>query len=184
MENEIESSATISEQENQDAIVENDWTDLEGEEHEQEIRDLKQFCVFRIGSEEYALPIEVIKEVVKFKEPAPIPQMPSYIVGMTNIRGNIFGILDLEKFFSVGSDSDHRYLLVLDHADFSMAIGIPDVPDSILIDEDNIEDLKTSTKNSSLGQQYLKGVIKTDDRMIILFDVVAIISNENFTSIS
>ena len=35
-----------------------------------------QYCVFSLGAEEYAIPIDTVKEVVKFSKPAPIPQMP------------------------------------------------------------------------------------------------------------
>ncbi len=166
-----------------DLVPEEVQTDMENEETaiQEQQTNLVQYCVFKTGREEYALPIHLIKEVVKFTKPAPLPQMPSYILGATNIRGNVFGILDIQKFFNIKSVEEHNYLLVLDHEVYKMAIGIPEVPDSIIIDEDEIEQLNSSMIKSKVGQKYLKGVIKKEQRMIILFDIEGIISSEKFT---
>lgn len=160
-----------------DEFEEVDESDIE----EVEKKNLKQFCVFKAGSEEYALPMDLVKEVVKSTKQAPLPQMPDYILGMTNIRGNIYGIMDLEVFFRVGSNAKHNFLLVLNLDDFNMAIGIAEVPDSLIVDMEEIEELKSSTLKSVMGQKHLKGVIKKDTRMIIIFDIEGIVSNENFT---
>ena len=168
----------------EEAATEENVQQEAGEEQEQqeEQKKLLHYCVFRIGKEEYGIPIDIIKEVVKYRKPAPLPQMPDYILGMTNIRGNIYGILDIEKFFDIGSDTVHKFLLVLDHEIYKMTIGIPDVPDSLYVKEEEIEELKSSTLKSLSGQKYLKGVIKRDNRMIILFDILSIIGGENFTT--
>lgn len=146
-----------------------------------DLAKMVQYCVFKAGDEEYAIPIDHIKEVVKYSSPAPLPQVPNYILGMSNIRGNIYGILDIELFFQVKtSPVEHKYLLVLDHENFKMAIGIEDVPDSLIVQDDMLEELKSSAFKSSISQKYLKGVIKKDKRMIIVFDIMGIISGEQF----
>ena len=164
-----------------DENVELEEVEESGEEERSEHKNLQQFCVFKTNQEEYAIPIEIVQEVVKFRKPTLVPQMPPYIIGMTNIRGNVFGVLDIERFFGLESDANHNYLLVLDHETFKMTIGIPEVPDSLIIAEDEIESLSSSTIKSQVGQKYLKGVIKKENRMIILFDVEGIISSDKFT---
>ena len=141
-----------------------------------------QYCVFKSGNEEYAIPIEIVKEVVKYSNAAPIPQMPNYIIGMSNIRGNIYGVMDLKTFFQgEGNQADYNYLLVLDHDVYKMAIVIPNVPDSLMVSVKEIEELNSTSLKSVLGQKYLKGIIKRDSRMIILFDILALVSGEKFT---
>lgn len=142
-----------------------------------------QFCVFKSQGEEYAIPINLIKEVVPFPNIAPVSQMPSYIKGMTNVRGNIFGVLDLGHFFSNDTNqaTENKYLLVLEHEEFQMAIAIPDVPDTLMVNEGMIEQLSASRLKSVMGQKYLKGIIKKDRRMIILFDILGLISSDKFT---
>lgn len=157
------------------------------EKEEEQIEDkfLNQYCIFQAGKEEYAVPIDVVKEVVKYTTPAPIPQMPSYIIGMSNIRGNIYGVLDLELFFQ-GSikEETHQYLLVLDHDVYKMAIRIKDVPNSLMVSEEMIEQITSSTFKSVVGQKYLKGIIKKDKRMIVLFDILGMVASDKFVEIN
>ena len=170
--------------EDQDLIVDEAVDTAEQELPEEEAKEEKsliQYCVFKTNREEYAVPIDLVKEVVKYSKPAPLPQVPSYILGMTNIRGNVYGILDIEKFFGLDTEASHNYLLVLDHDIYKMTIGIPEVPDSLIIAEDEIENLSSSTVKSKVGQKYIRGVIKKENRMIIVFDIEGIISSEKFT---
>lgn len=144
---------------------------------------LEQFCVFKSGKEEYAIPIHLVKEVVPYPEVAKVPQMPPYLLGMSNVRGNIYGVLDLNLFFNakIETSIQKKFFLVLDHDIFQMGIAIPEVPNTLLVTEEMIEKLSTSRLKSTIGQKYLKGIIKKDRRMIILFDILGMISSDKFT---
>lgn len=145
------------------------------------IKSYQQFCVFKSGREEYAISIDLVREVVPYPASAYVPQMPDYLKGMANVRGNIYGILDLAEFFKVDNEAPPKYLMVLDIEDYQMGIAIPEVPNTLMISEDMIESLSTSRLKSTIGQKYLKGIIKKDRRMIILFDILGMISSDKFT---
>lgn len=148
---------------------------------EDNIKSYQQFCVFKSGREEYAISIDLVREVVPYPASAYVPQMPDYLKGMANVRGNIYGILDLAEFFKVDNEASPKYLMVLDIEDYQMGIAIPDVPNTLMISDDMIESLSTSRLKSTIGQKYLKGIIKKDRRMIILFDILGMISSDKFT---
>lgn len=176
----------------QEELLEENVTPVETHETTKQVdkdverESLNQFCVFRSGGEEYAIPINLVKEVVPYPKTSVITQMPRYIIGMANVRGNIFGVLDLGQFFSLNSNqaTKNTYLLVLEHDVYQMAIAIPDVPDTLLVSDKMIEKLSAARLKSALGQKYLKGIIKKDKRMIILFDILGMISGEKFTETS
>jgi len=173
--------------------IENDLLTEQGPpEHPNDQHDLaeevavskSQYCVFKSGTEEYAISIDAVKEVVKYSEPAPIPQMPNYILGMSNVRGNIYGVMDLECFFKgVVMGSDRNYLLVLDHETYKMSISIEEVPNSILVADDQVEQLNATSFKSVIGQKFLQGIIKLENRMIILLNILDMIASEDFTSL-
>lgn len=160
--------------------------EVSSEESEDQVElSFSQYCVFHAGNEEYAIPIDIVKEVVKYAVPSPIPQMPPYIIGMSNVRGNIYGVMDLEMFFQGETRvTEHKYLLVLDHDTYKMAIRIQDVPNSLMVSDDMIEQLNNANFKSVIGQKYLKGLIKKDKRMIILFDILSMISGDKFTELA
>ncbi|MEQ8628716.1 chemotaxis protein CheW [Ekhidna sp.] len=148
------------------------------------VKSYRQFCVFKSGREEYAVSINLVKEVVPYPPLAYVPQMPDYIKGMANVRGNIYGILELADFFKIENTAQPKYLLVLDVENYQMGIAIPDVPDTLMVSDDMIESLSASRLKSTIGQKYLKGIIKKDRRMIILFDILGMISSDKFTVVS
>ena len=107
--------------------------------------------------------------------------MPDHILGMSNIRGNIYGVMDLVCFFKgVVANTEHSYFLVLDHDEFKMAIAIEEVPDSLTVADHEIEKLSTSSFRSVVGHKFLRGIIKLEKRMIILLNILDIISSQEF----
>lgn len=144
-----------------------------------------QFCIFRSGSEDYAIPIELVKEVVQCPPTSPLPQVPDYIIGVSNVRGNICGIFDLKSYLTTSKEPTNKhYLLVLDHEEYQIGLVIPDVPDTFTIPESEIENLPASRLKSVKGRRYLKGIIKRDKRMIILFDILGLVSDEEFMKVA
>ena len=152
-------------------------------DQEQTLRS-EMMCVFQSGGEEYALRIDDVSEVVKLSAIAPVPQMPEYIVGMVNVRGNIFGVLDLAVFFGNEQKADDNFcfLIVIDHEEQKIAIRIPTVPDTLQVSEEMIEKLSSSMLKSIRKQEFLKGIIKKDNRMIILLNILDMISSDTFVN--
>jgi len=173
---ELTDTAVLEDEE--DKVPSDDGTGADVEE----TSTIEQFCVFKSGNEEYAIGINLVKEVVQYPVVSPVPQMPDYIRGMANVRGNIYGILDIAAFFKVPNDQEPKYLLVLDMDEYQMGVAIPEVPDNMVVADDSIESLSSSRLKSTVGQKYLRGIIKKDRRMIILFDILGMISSDKFTA--
>lgn len=142
----------------------------------------EMMCVFQSGAGEYAIPIDEVSEVVKLSAIAPVPQMPEYIAGMVNVRGNIYGVLDLAVFFGheQKEDDNFSFLIVINDEERKIAIRVPTVPDTLQISEELIEKLSSSMLKSIKKQEFLKGIIKKDSRMIILLNILDMISSDTF----
>lgn len=151
-------------------------------EEDHETKSVTMMCVFKAGGEEYAFPIDAVSEVVKHVAIAPVPQMPNYIIGMVNVRGNIYSVLDLASYFGSKEDVDESYnfLVVINDEEYKVAIQISGVPDTLQVSDDMIENFTDSMLKSIQKQEFLKGIIKKDNRMIILLNILDMISSENF----
>ena len=149
---------------------------------DEDVVSYKLMCVFGTGGEEYAIPIDDVKEVVKSPSIAPVPQMPDYITGMVNVRGNIYAVLDLATFFNNKADVDENFnfLVVINDEEHKLAIRIPNVPDTLHVPDDMVENFSASMLKSIKKQEFLIGIIKKDKRMIILLNILDMISSENF----
>ena len=60
-----------------------------------------QVVVFTLGQEEYAMPIEVVREITRLEEVRTIPKAPSYVKGLINIRGMAIPLVDLHVRFGI-----------------------------------------------------------------------------------
>jgi len=64
-----------------------------------------QVVVFTLGQEEYAMPIEVVREITRLSEVRSIPQAPAYVRGLINLRGKAIPLVDLHVRFGIDSSA-------------------------------------------------------------------------------
>lgn len=54
-----------------------------------------RFLQFRLGSEDYAIPLTLVREVIPLPRVTRIPMMPDYFKGLAHVRGRAIPVLDL-----------------------------------------------------------------------------------------
>lgn len=155
-----------------------------------DVGTLVQLIVFKLGDEEYALQIDQIKEVVLTPGIAKIPQTPDYIKGVANIRGNIIAIVDLEKKFNLlnGVDGANlnkgNYTLVVESESFKIGILVKEVPNTLTVSERDIDKSSTVLQYSNLDQDCIKGIVKSEERMIIMVDMIKMMESEDLNKVA
>jgi purine-binding chemotaxis protein CheW len=141
-----------------------------------------QIIVFKQGDEEYALHIDQIKEVVITPNITRMPQTTSYVKGVANIRGNIIAILDLEEKFNLkrsnGQSTGNNYTLVVESEDFKMGILVREVPNTLTISPADFDESVSIVSDMNSEANYIKGIVKTGSRLIILIDIFKVIDQE------
>jgi len=146
-----------------------------------------QIIVFKQGDEEYALHIDQIKEVVLTPNITRMPQAPSYIRGVANIRGNIIAILDLEEKFNLRrtntESSGNHYTLVVESDSVKMGILVREVPNTVTVTQKDFDESVNVITDSHTEGGYIKGIIKRANRLIILIDIFKVIDLESAVAI-
>lgn len=146
-----------------------------------------QIIVFKQGDEEYALHIDQIKEVVITPSITRMPQTPSYIKGVANIRGNIIAILDLEEKFNLkrshGTNTENNYTLVVESDDLKMGILVREVPNTLNIGASDFDESVGIINDVNSDGNYVKGIVKYDKRLIIVIDIFKVIDQEMLGSL-
>ncbi|MBU0650772.1 chemotaxis protein CheW [bacterium] len=138
--------------------------DISGEE-------VYQFVCFKMGSEEYALDITDVQEVIRYKQITPVPQMPDFTLGVVNIRGSVIPVFDIRKKFRLPEkpvDSFSRIVVV----------RVNDVNISFIVEEmlDNIKFRKSQIDpvppvKMAIDKSCIKGIGEFTDRMVIILDL-------------
>lgn len=140
-----------------------------------------QIVVFRLGNEEYGLHIDQIKEVVITPNITRMPQTPSFVKGVANIRGNVIAIFDLEDRFDLTrtiTTQGSKYTLVVESEDIKMGLLVSDVPNTVTINASDLDESVGIIQDASADTNYIKGIIKTGQRLIILIDIFKVIDKD------
>jgi len=145
------------------------FSKLEGGEEVSSI----QLVVFRLGEEEYGIEIGFAQEIIRIPDQiTKMPDMPSYIEGLIDLRGKVIPIIDLKKRFGFEQTErsvDNR-LLILDLETMLLGIIVDDVSEVIKIENEAIE--KLSAEISSLGSNSLQGIARIDERLILVLNAL------------
>ncbi|MFB6203616.1 MAG: chemotaxis protein CheW [Candidatus Nanohaloarchaea archaeon] len=144
---------------------------MQGEEEEESLADTTQIFVFELAGEEYALEIERAKEVIKADEKKinPVPNVPDYIRGITNIRGQVVPVIDLEPRFDL-KENESKFIVVIEVNDASAGMLVDDVKEVLDVKKDRIKD-SPSILEEEIHADYIKGVAVLDERLIIILDL-------------
>ena len=65
--------------------------------------DYHRFLEFTLGSEDYAIPLLSVREVISVPETTPIPKAPTHFLGIMNLRGQVISVVDLRTKLKIKS---------------------------------------------------------------------------------
>jgi len=131
------------------------------------------YIVFMLNNEEYGIEILYAQEIIRIpKQISKIPNMPSYVEGVINLRGKVITVINLSKRFAFEETKvslDSR-LLIVELDGTMLALIVDDVSEIISIEDSSIE--KLNSVISQIGNNSLKGIGKIEKRLIILLDAL------------
>lgn len=143
-----------------------------------------QLVIFKLGEEEYGVDILNVQEIIKMVEFTKLPNLPNFVEGVINLRGKIIPVIDLKKRFSLPQKdyNDDNRIVVIDVNNTTVGMVVDAVSEVLRISNNTIE--PTPAIISSIDTEYLKGVGKLEDRLLILLDIEKIFSNSQKEELS
>jgi purine-binding chemotaxis protein CheW len=136
-----------------------------------EQKNSSQFVGFQLSDQEYAFRIEQIREIVILKQVTRTPQVPSYVEGVSNLRGKIIPIISLRLLFGLGNKAidDETRTIVVNVGDRTMGYTVDSVSQVMRIQEENIQPAPDAI--TSGGANYIGGLANLEDRMIVILEI-------------
>ena len=137
-----------------------------------------QIISFRVGDEEYGLEILSVREVIRIKEITRLPKAPDFVSGVINLRGDVIPIIDLRKKFGLSFKqySEMTRVIVVEVDDKLMGMVVDSVSHVIRIGQDQI--VPPPTLVGGITADYIRGVGKIDERLIVLLNIGKILTSE------
>ena len=143
-----------------------------------------QLVVFTLGEEEFGVDISQVREIIKTVEITKMPNTPDFVEGVINLRGSITTVMDLRKKLGVISskedDRDTR-IVIVELEDSTMGMVVDSVTEVLRISAADIDTESVAT--SQIDAEYLRGVGKLEDRILILLDLGKVITGQEVSQI-
>ncbi len=150
--------------------------------------DSRKYIIFNINKEDYGIPISKIREVLRFVKITPIHEASEFLKGVINMRGKIIPIIDMRVKFGL-EESDYNERTVFIIVDilgakevYNIGITVDAVQDVVDIAEKDME--KTPDIGLRLKSQYLEGIAKVEDRMIMILNMDKILTSNEIVDIT
>jgi purine-binding chemotaxis protein CheW len=157
------------------AIDENIKTQLSG-------RTL-QVVSFALGSEEYGVDIAQVQEINRMVPITRVPRAPQFMEGVINLRGQLIPIIDLRTRFGMdrAERTKNTRIVVTEIGSKRLGMVVDSVSEVLRIPVEQIEDAPDLV--AGVDTEYIRGVGKLDDRLIIMLDLARVISASEKTEL-
>lgn len=138
----------------------------------------QRYLSFSLGSEDYAVPLLSVREVIAVPEITPIPFTPSHFLGIMNLRGQVISIIDLRAKFGIKpNEKAETSVIICDLGHISLG-AVVDSINSVLAPD--AKDLSVKPEiQSAKNTDYITGVFRKDKQLIVLLDIARSLSVED-----
>ncbi len=147
-------------------------------DQEKKTVDEMQAVVFVLNKSYYGVPILQVQEIVKMTEITKLPNTPKFVEGIVNLRGQIIPIIDLRRRFNLPvAEVDENWKILI--------LKIEEIQFGVMVDQiSEVEKVPTSLVEvppkvvSGVRGEFINGIAKTNNRLLILLDIEKILSVE------
>lgn len=144
--------------------------------------DDMQVLTFNLSEEIFAVEISMVKEVLEYTKITKVPNMPEYMLGVINLRGNVVPVIDLRNKFDMNEAKRTVNTAVI-------IVELPQDEDMIVIGAlvDSVREVSTFARKeidsapkigTKLNTEFLKGMAKLEEGFVMILDIDKIFTFE------
>jgi purine-binding chemotaxis protein CheW len=147
-----------------------------------------KYLTFNLANEEYGIGILKVKEIIGMMTITPVPQTPSFVKGVINLRGKVIPVIDLRlKFGMEEIEYDERTSIIVVEVrggtgTVQIGIVVDSVSEVVNIKNEDIEN--TPTFGTRLDTDYILGMAKMGGGVKILLDIDQVLTDEEISGLS
>ena len=137
-----------------------------------------QLVTFEVAGEEFAVDILAVQEINRMMDLTRVPHSPAEVEGVINLRGKIIPVVDLRKRFNmdVSERNESNRIIVVEVVGRVVGFIVDRVHEVLRIDSGIVEPAPSMV--CSIDSEFISGVGKLNDRLLILLDVNRLFSAE------
>jgi len=139
---------------------------------------LLKFAVFKIAGEDFGVEVNRVVEILKKQRIYSLPELPAFLSGVINVRGEIIPLLDLRRRFSTFTQTPTKKerIIVVRCDGEKIGLLIDEIREIISLSREEV--VAPPSLFKGLKRTYLTGLGKKDDRIIILLNIDNLLTSE------
>ena len=125
----------------------------------------QQLVVFSLGSEEYALPIGSVHEIIRYTEPRTVASDADWIRGVIGLRGKIIPIFDLASRMELDAvSSEPGKIVIVESGTGQVGVMVDEVEEVLTVTSEQLENVPSAASDA------IDAIAKIEDRLVILLN--------------
>jgi purine-binding chemotaxis protein CheW len=151
---------------------------LEEDSMFQEDTQKGKYLTFTLGNEHYGLEIKHVTEIIGIQEITMVPELPEYIKGIINLRGQIIPVMDVRLRFRkpFREYNDRTCVIVVDIKSVSVGLIVDAVSEVLSIQDEEVVPPPDVTRGFS--NRYIKGIGKVGNEVKLILDCNKLLNDE------
>lgn len=144
---------------------------------------LERYIRFSLSEDEYAIPLLKVREVIAMPEVTPVPQTPSYFLGIINLRGQVITVIDLRvKLGLKAARGEEMAVIIADLGSTGVGIVVDSINSVLTPKVDEIAEKPNLAANKAAD--YITGVYRKEKGLVLFLDINSLLSIEDQSSIN
>ncbi|QTA88644.1 chemotaxis protein CheW [Desulfonema magnum] len=160
-----------------------DFTDEDLYDDEFEDTQKDKYLTFDIGKSVYGIEIYYVIEIVGIQKITEVPDMPDFVKGVINLRGQVIPVMDVRIRFRMKQREydDRTCVIVVRNDDTTIGLLVDTVKDVLDIPENDVSPPPKVSEGNS--RRFIKGIGKSNDEVKILLDLNKLLFDETLDSL-
>lgn len=142
-----------------------------------------KYLSFSLREETYGIPIESVQEIIEMAPITYVPNLPDFVKGVINLRGKVLYVIDLRGKFGLEETSftKETCIIIVDIGSLQLGVIVDSVYEVLEFKKENIEANQSLSDDDN--DQFIIGMGKIDEKVIILADLSIAFSSESMKKI-
>lgn len=134
-----------------------------------------QLVSFVLEDVEYGVDILAVHEILRFPEITRLPNAPSFIKGVINLRGNVIPVVDVRKRFGFkpAQVTDLTRVIVIETNEKLVGLMVDNVHQVVRLSQANVD--PPSELIEGVSEAYIRGIGRLKDRLIVILNLANIL---------
>ena len=142
---------------------------------------MKGYLIFRLATEVFGLEIEKVVEIFKSREVHKVPQSSEYVMGVITVRGDVIPIIDMRRRLGLEPSPKKERIVLVSTSIETLGLIVDEVLEIVDLEESEIK--RSVTVSRGLSSDYLEGMVKKEERVILLLDIDRLLTSDEKISL-